>query len=402
MTTTYTSRFRLNKPDFRTSPWSAQINENADMLDDLLYRVMQANSVVLFENNLEVDIGQIVFDVISATLWINNTTHTTIAEGTFADERGANPDYWGGLQLGISPKGQWQRDTFYAVDDLAYDASEGLSGICIAPHTSSSTGSMRDDAANWVFMVDSGGGGGIPATGVSFDDTGLIITGTNVQEGLEALDAGLDDVTNDLITAQDDITTLTDAVAAVGTGKADNSEDFLVKTASTGLSAERVVTDGTFISWDWSVAGIVKAVLVDAAITFAKIATAAVATATEFCAKTASKLLSADTLWDAASVVNLGNVSGTVTIDFATGLNFKMTLVGNVTLANPSNLKSGQAFGLLMVQDGTGTRTISVGSQWFVLGGSAPTYNTAATKRNYISGQRVDTSVIVYSGAKIE
>jgi len=135
---------------------------------------------------------------------------------------------------------------------------------------------------------------------------------------------------------------------------------------------------------------------------FSKLATAAVATAAELCANTASKLVSATGLWSAAAVVDLGNVTGTVTIDFATGLNFKMTLIGNVTLANPTNLKSGQAFGLLLTQDATGTRTIAVGAQWLPIGATAPTYNTTASKRNYISGQRVDTSVIAYSGGKIE
>lgn len=47
--------------------------------------------------------------------------------------------------------------------------------------------------------------------------------------------------------------------AAVGAGSAPDSADYLVKTANGSLSAERVVTDGTSITWDWSVAGQAKA-----------------------------------------------------------------------------------------------------------------------------------------------
>lgn len=44
-----------------------------------------------------------------------------------------------------------------------------------------------------------------------------------------------------------------------GTTPAPADADYLVKTANATLTAERVVTDGTDITWDWSVAGVVKA-----------------------------------------------------------------------------------------------------------------------------------------------
>ena len=47
--------------------------------------------------------------------------------------------------------------------------------------------------------------------------------------------------------------------------------DYLVKTANATLPAERVVTDNTEITWDWSVAGIVKAVIAAASIAYSKI-----------------------------------------------------------------------------------------------------------------------------------
>jgi hypothetical protein len=57
-------------------------------------------------------------------------------------------------------------------------------------------------------------------------------------------------------------------VAAPGSGGgAPTDADYLVKTSNGSLSAERVVTDGTYIGWDWSVAGQAKATLLSSALT---------------------------------------------------------------------------------------------------------------------------------------
>jgi hypothetical protein len=61
----------------------------------------------------------------------------------------------------------------------------------------------------------------------------------------------------------------------------------------------------------------------------------------------------------------------TITIDGNTGLNFKVTLAGNRTLANPTNMKSGQSGIITITQDATGSRTLSYGSNWRFAGGAA-------------------------------
>lgn len=68
----------------------------------------------------------------------------------------------------------------------------------------------------------------------------------------------------------------------------------------------------------------------------------------------------------------------TITPDFALGNNFSVTLGGNRTLANPSNLTAGQSGSIFVVQDGTGSRTLAYGSQYDFIGGTAPTLTTAA------------------------
>jgi hypothetical protein len=68
----------------------------------------------------------------------------------------------------------------------------------------------------------------------------------------------------------------------------------------------------------------------------------------------------------------------TITPDFATANNYTVTLAGNRTLANPTNLTAGQSGSIFVVQDGTGSRTLAYGSYWDFAGGTAPTLSTAA------------------------
>lgn len=72
----------------------------------------------------------------------------------------------------------------------------------------------------------------------------------------------------------------------------------------------------------------------------------------------------------------------TITADFADSNNFSVTLGGNRTLANPSNLTAGQSGCIWITQDGTGSRTLAYGSYWDFTGGTAPTLTTTASARD--------------------
>jgi len=67
-----------------------------------------------------------------------------------------------------------------------------------------------------------------------------------------------------------------------------------------------------------------------------------------------------------------------VTIDFSANQNFVLTLTGNVTLANPSTESVGQAGVFVFIQDGTGGRTLSLGTDYETPGGAGITLSTAA------------------------
>mgnify|MGYP006281910605 FL=1 len=69
----------------------------------------------------------------------------------------------------------------------------------------------------------------------------------------------------------------------------------------------------------------------------------------------------------------------TITPDFSLANNFSVTLGGNRTLANPTNLTAGASGAIFITQDGTGSRTLAYGSYWDFSGGTAPTLTTAAS-----------------------
>ena len=71
--------------------------------------------------------------------------------------------------------------------------------------------------------------------------------------------------------------------------------------------------------------------------------------------------------------------TGSVSLDFAANQNFVLTLTGNVTLANPSTEQVGQAGVIVCIQDGTGSRTLSLGTDYETAGGAGITLSTAAS-----------------------
>lgn len=93
----------------------------------------------------------------------------------------------------------------------------------------------------------------------------------------------------------------------------------------------------------------------------------------------------------------------TITPNFATANNFSVTLGGNRTLANPSNLTAGQSGAIAISQDSTGSRTLAFGSYWKFAGGTAPTLTTTASKVDVLvyyveSSTRISAQVLLNMG----
>lgn len=88
------------------------------------------------------------------------------------------------------------------------------------------------------------------------------------------------------------------------------------------------------------------------------------------------------------------NISGSTTLDFAVANDFDRTLTGNVTLNNPSNVVVGQKGTIVLRQDGTGGRTLALGSSWKSAGGIAPTLSTTASAIDRLDYHVVGSSEI--------
>jgi hypothetical protein len=71
--------------------------------------------------------------------------------------------------------------------------------------------------------------------------------------------------------------------------------------------------------------------------------------------------------------------AATIAVDMDDNNNFKVTLGGNRTLGNPSNVVEGQTGFIEVIQDGTGSRTLSYSSNYRFVGGTAPTLTTTAS-----------------------
>ena len=86
----------------------------------------------------------------------------------------------------------------------------------------------------------------------------------------------------------------------------------------------------------------------------------------------------------AVGATQTANATGSVTLDFDAYSNFVLTATGNVTFANPSTESIGQTGIIVFIQDGTGSRTISIGTQFEWPAGTAGTISTAANSVDVI------------------
>ena len=96
-----------------------------------------------------------------------------------------------------------------------------------------------------------------------------------------------------------------------------------------------------------------------------------------------------------ADVRDEGLESGTITLDFGSSNNFKMTLTGTSTLGAPTNASGGQSGSIFILQDGTGSRTLAYNAAFAFAGGTAPTLTTTASGQDQLLYYVQDSSTIV-------
>ena len=84
-----------------------------------------------------------------------------------------------------------------------------------------------------------------------------------------------------------------------------------------------------------------------------------------------------------ADIVSLTDGTN-ISVDFNSGQNFAVQLAGNRTIDNPTNCVPGQTGSIFVIQDGTGSRTLSFGTNYKFPGGTAPTLSTGASAADRI------------------
>lgn len=76
--------------------------------------------------------------------------------------------------------------------------------------------------------------------------------------------------------------------------------------------------------------------------------------------------------------------TGSVTLDFSANQNFVLTLTGNVTLDNPTTEQVGQSGFIVFIQDATGGRTVSLGTDYETAGAAGLTLSSAASTTDIV------------------
>jgi len=86
------------------------------------------------------------------------------------------------------------------------------------------------------------------------------------------------------------------------------------------------------------------------------------------------------------AVVALADAAS-IAVDLSLANHFSVTLAGNRTLANPTNVVAGQSGVIEVTQDATGSRTLAFGANYVFAGGTAPELTTDANAVDVLAYQ---------------
>ena len=254
------------------------------------------------------------------------------------------------------------------------------------PEVSASDGTWGGKLnTNWD-SVDDLFDGTTVVTGIKLDDTASIVDNADNTKVAQFQVSGITTGTTRTFTFPDASGTLalTSAPISSISGLTTAADKMIYTTAAdtyavTGLTSfARTLLDDADAATVHATLGLEIGTDVQAQNTsLADLATNGFATAANYRAATTDKVLKADLVWDAMAEVTLTDAAN-ISLDLATGYDFAVTLGGNRTLDNPTNVKVGQRGRITVTQDGTGSRTLAFGTNYRFYGKVAPTLSTAA------------------------
>jgi hypothetical protein len=144
------------------------------------------------------------------------------------------------------------------------------------------------------------------------------------------------------------------------------------------------ITGGTIASPTISSPTITTLFTATGLVKYLDLATAALATTTEYYSAAANKVVPASVIYPVE--VDLGNSgAGTQTLDFSTFINARTTMTGNITTQTLSNVMPGKAGTITFIQDGTGSRTTVWNTVFKFSAGTIPALSTAANAVDVLS-----------------
>jgi hypothetical protein len=297
---------------------------------------------------------------------------------------------------GVATAATFEPDGDTAASDNAAIGYTSAEGLILTGQGSTNDVTIKNDADADVITIATGGTsvdvvGDITASTLNADgDTsaadnaaigytsaeGLILTGQGSTSDI-TFKNDADGTVFTIPTGSDDVLFADDAKIIVGT----SSDGYLVHDGShttlvdNGTGNLTLKSNGAGINFQKGDSETMCAMATDGAVTLyfnngAKIATSNIG------ATITGTLI--------ATTSTAGSQTGSTTLDFAANQNFVLTFTGNVTLANPSTEQVGQSGIICCIQDGTGSRTLSLGTDYETAGGSGITLSTAANALDII------------------
>lgn len=192
MTSTFSSLFKFEIPDFNTKPWHSTLNATIRRIDTVIYNALVSNSATVWAIATEYEAGNIGVDTTDGTIWLCRVNHTSAGSGAFSDDRTANPTYWIQFTAVLNPRGAWANDATYSFYDIVYDVTTSVIALCHTAHTSNaSPGVLADDLATyWDVIADFAPPN--DAANIEYDNADSGLVATDVKAAIDEVDTAVE------------------------------------------------------------------------------------------------------------------------------------------------------------------------------------------------------------------